>query len=186
MNSLLNIFFGVPQSRYAGLALLCSIIIVSIILFFSPGESNKFTMFIILLLISLPSIALSLFQLTCIVTGSNNKHWWCNTYAWVFTGLIVFYAIYFIIYALLYYNKSESFAENTESNATSNIFVAANIKNNTSNINNNTPIQLSGNIDTNTSNYTTSNITNMYEGAKYIPNFVKNDSLTFADVLNSR
>lgn len=149
MNSLLNIFFGVPQSKYAGIAVLISIVLVSIILLFSEESSNKFTMFLILLLISLPSIALSLLQLTCIVTGSKNKYWWCNIYAWILCGLIIFYAIYFIIYALLFYNKIETFAENPVSNATS-------------------------------------NVTNMYESATEIPNFVKNNSLTFADVLNSR
>jgi hypothetical protein len=131
-------------------------------------------MFIILLLISLPAIALSLFQLTCIVIGSgkNNKFWWCNTYAWVLTGLIIFYSINFIIYAVLYYNKSETFVENVGSN------------NNSSNIDN-TGL-FSSNIYSNTSDYTTSNITNMYQGATYIPYFEKNNNLTIADVLNSR
>ena len=161
MNSILNIFFGVPQSKYAGFALLVSIVLVSIILFFSPGPSNKYTMFLILFLVSLPAIALSLLQLTCIVTGSNKKYWWCNIYAWTLTGLIIFYSIYFVIYALLYYNKSETFATDVTSNL------------------NNTGL-ITNNIDTN------SNITNMYQGATNIPSFVKNNSLTIADVLNSR
>jgi len=172
MNNILNIFFGVPQSKYAGFTVLVSIVLVSIILFFSPGPSNKYTMFLILFLASLPAIALSLLQLTCIVTGSNKNYWWCNIYAWILTGLIIFYSIYFVVYAVLYYNKSETFATDLISNV---------------DINNvdNTGL-ISNNIDTNISNYTTSNITNMYEGATNIPTFVKNNSLTFADVLNSR
>ena len=106
MSDLANIFFGVPQSRYAALAILLAIVVVAltIILGNSPVPmSQKFGFVLMVFLVSLPGLALSLFQLTCIVTGSGfkNKRWWCSVYAWVLSAIMIFYAVLLIIAAVM-------------------------------------------------------------------------------------
>ena len=116
MSGLANMFFGVPQSQYAALAILIAIVVVSVTILFSDSPvpvSQKFGFVLMVFLVSLPGLALSLFQLTCIVTGAgaNNKRWWCSLYAWVLSAIMIFYSILLIIAAImsLTSKKKESF-----------------------------------------------------------------------------
>ena len=106
MSELSNIFVGVPQSRYAALAILIAIVVVALTIIFGDSPvpmSQKFGFVLMVFLISLPGLALSLFQLTCIVTGAgvNSKNWWCNAYAWVLSAIMIFYAVLLVIAAVM-------------------------------------------------------------------------------------
>jgi len=106
MTALSSIFFGVPQSRYAALAILIAILVVSLTIIFSKSPipmSQKFGFVLMVFLISLPGLALSLFQMTCLVTGAgfNNQRWWCSAYAWVLSAIMVFYAVLLVIAAIM-------------------------------------------------------------------------------------
>ena len=102
MPTLTSVFVGAPQSRYSALAILCAIAFVSLTILIGKEPiplSQKFGFVLLIFLISLPSIAMSLFQLTCIVTGAGfrNQRWWCSLYAWLVTAMIVFYAVVLIV-----------------------------------------------------------------------------------------
>jgi hypothetical protein len=96
-----DIFFGSEQSKYAGAALFMTIGILCLSILFSSskipfGERFMFVLFI--LLITVPSILMSLFELTCITTGGNyNYRWWCWLLAWVLSAIIILYCVLIII-----------------------------------------------------------------------------------------
>jgi hypothetical protein len=100
-----DIFFGSEQSKYAGIALFMTIMILCVIILFSSsripiGERFMFVLFI--LIISVPSILMSLFELTCIVTGGNlTTRWWCWLLAWVLAVIIIVYCVMIIISMLI-------------------------------------------------------------------------------------
>lgn len=100
--SLLNIFVGVPQSKFAALALLVALLVVSVAMLVGKSSvplGQRIVFVVLMALIALPSVLLSLFQLTCFVTGAGakNQRWWCTAYAWIGTGLIVFYSAFVVI-----------------------------------------------------------------------------------------
>jgi hypothetical protein len=96
-----DIFFGSQQSKYAGVALFMTIAILCLSILFSSskiplGERFMFVLFI--LIITVPSILMSLFELTCITTGGNyNYRWWCWALAWVLSVIIILYCVLIII-----------------------------------------------------------------------------------------
>lgn len=101
-----DIFIGTPQSKYAGIAILVTLLMVALAIMVSKEKVpfiNKFVIAVILILVSLPGILFSLFQLTCIVSGagSKNQRWWCSAYAWFITILIVIYAVIVVILMVL-------------------------------------------------------------------------------------
>jgi len=106
MNNFLSVFVGVPQSRYAALAIIIAIVIVSLIILVSKDTipvGQKFGFIFLVFLVSLPGLALSLFQLTCIVTGAGfkNQRWWCNIYAWLISLMMILYAIILVVAVIL-------------------------------------------------------------------------------------
>ena len=96
-----DIFFGSEQSKYAGVALFMTIAILCLSILFSSskiplGERFMFVLFI--MIITVPSILMSLFELTCITTGGNyNYRWWCWALAWVLSAIIILYCVLIII-----------------------------------------------------------------------------------------
>ena len=105
MNDFVSVFVGVPQSRYAALAIAIAIAVVSLVILVSKDTiplGQKFGFLFLIFLVSLPSLALSLFQLTCIVTGAgfNNKRWWCSAYAWIISVVMIFYAVLLVFAAV--------------------------------------------------------------------------------------
>ena len=100
-----DIFFGSDQSRYAGIALFMTIIILCLIILFTGSKipiGERFIFVIFILIISVPSILMSLFELTCIVTGGNsNTRWWCWLLAWFISIVIILYCIMIIISMLI-------------------------------------------------------------------------------------
>ena len=99
--NLSDVFLGSEQSKYAGIALFITILIICLSILFTSskipiGQRLLFVVFIII--ISIPSILMSLFELTCIVTGGNyNTRWWCWLLAWVLAVMIIIYCIMIII-----------------------------------------------------------------------------------------
>ena len=100
-----DIFFGSEQSKYAGIALFMTIIILCMIVLFSNSRipiGDRFVFVLFILIISIPSILMSLFELTCIVTGGNmNTRWWCWLLAWVLSVIIIVYCVMIIISMLI-------------------------------------------------------------------------------------
>jgi len=106
MMDISSVFMGVPQSRYAALAILLAIVVVSLAILFGKDPipmSQKFGFVLLVFLVSLPGLLLSLFQLTCIVTGAGFKkqRWWCSLYAWVLSAIMIFYAVILIMAAIV-------------------------------------------------------------------------------------
>jgi hypothetical protein len=95
------VFLGSDQSKYAGIALFITILIICLAVLFTSSKipiEQRLVFVIFILIISIPSILMSLFELTCIVTGGNyNTRWWCWLLAWVLSVIIIFYCIMIII-----------------------------------------------------------------------------------------
>jgi uncharacterized membrane protein YhaH (DUF805 family) len=100
-----DIFFGSDQSKYAGIALFMTIIILCLIILFTGSKipiGERFVFVLFILIISVPSILMSLFELTCIVTGGDrNTRWWCWLLAWFLSIVIILYCIMIIISMLV-------------------------------------------------------------------------------------
>ena len=99
--SVFDYFIGTSQSKYVGIALFLTILTICIAILFthtdvSIGNRIGFVAFFILL--SIFPIALSLFELTCIVTGGKNTRYnLCNYYAWFITIIMVIYCFILIL-----------------------------------------------------------------------------------------
>jgi hypothetical protein len=101
----LDIFVGVPQSKYAATAIFAAIFVVSLGILFGREEipiGQKFALVLILFVMSLPGILITLFQLTCMVTGtSNGRTPWCGWYAWLASALMIVYCVLLIAIAVV-------------------------------------------------------------------------------------
>lgn len=99
--NLSDVFLGSEQSKYAGIALFITILIICLAILFTSSKipiEQRIVFVIFILIITIPSILMSLFELTCIVTGGNyNTRWWCWALAWVLAIMIIFYCIMIII-----------------------------------------------------------------------------------------
>ena len=59
---------------------------------------NRFLFIFLVVLMLIPSVFLTLFQITCMVTGGNkNSRWWCWLYAWIMSVFIIIYCVFVII-----------------------------------------------------------------------------------------
>lgn len=104
--ALLDIFVGAPQSKYAAIAILVAMSVVSLAMLFGKDEvpiGQKFLFVLLMLVIALPSVLLSLFQLTCLVTGAGfkNQRWWCGAYAWIGTIFVIIYSAIVVIVGII-------------------------------------------------------------------------------------
>jgi hypothetical protein len=99
--NLSDVFLGSDQSKYAGIALFITILIICLSVLFTSSKipiEQRLVFVIFILIISIPSILMSLLELTCIVSGGNyNSKWWCWLLAWVLSIMIIFYCIMIII-----------------------------------------------------------------------------------------
>ena len=99
-----DMFIGTLQSRYAGMAITFAIIMVCLCILFantSISLTNRLLIILFVILSSLPSILLSLFELSCMVTGGTKKtNSACYWFAWFISGLMILYSIIIIIYAI--------------------------------------------------------------------------------------
>jgi len=96
-----DIFFGTPQSLYASYAILAAVITICITILLTGTDltlGNRFLFIFLVILMLIPSVFLTLFQITCMVTGGNkNSRWWCWLYAWIVAAFIIIYCIFVII-----------------------------------------------------------------------------------------
>ena len=192
MTNILKILFGVPQSQYAAIAFIISCIVCTTIIIINNNNMalyDKFIIIFIAFIISLPGVALTFLQLTCIVTGAgaNNTRWWCNIYAWVLSIIIIFYAICLIVSVFIPINNYKSIDNSNEksivksNNIYKDTFADIDIVNNlikasSSNIN----VGNTGNIVG-----TAGNLGNAGNTDSNLLPFEYNDQLTFADILNN-
>lgn len=97
-------FIGTLQSRYAGIAIAIAILTVCLCILFANTNitlSNRLLIVFFVVLSCLPSILLSLFELSCMVTGGTKKtNSGCYWFAWFISGLMILYSIIVIIYAI--------------------------------------------------------------------------------------
>lgn len=109
--ALLDVFVGAPQSKYAGLAIVAALLVVAIAMLFGKDSlplGQKFVAILMMFLVALPGLLLSLFQLTCLVTGAGmgpgkgmGSKWWCGAYAWLGTIIVFLYALVIIAVAVM-------------------------------------------------------------------------------------
>lgn len=107
-----SIFIGAPQSKYAALAILAAVLVVSFTLLFGKDPipfTQKLAFVMLLFLVSLPGVLMTLFQMTCLVTGAGfrNQRWWCGAYAWIITVLLVVYCVLLIAVAIMSLTSGE-------------------------------------------------------------------------------
>ena len=121
--SLNALFFGSEQSKYAGIALFGTIFVLCLAILFSSSKipiDQRLAFVIFIIIVSIPSILMSLFELTCIVTGGNmNTRWWCWLLAWVISVIIILYCL-IIIFSLLMSMSSFEIANQRADNNTEN------------------------------------------------------------------
>lgn len=97
-------FVGVPQSKYAGMAILVALLSVAVAMLVGKDSlplGQKFLVIVLMFLIALPGLLLSLFQLTCLVTGATPKSKWCGWYAWIGTAIAFIYSLVIVTVAVL-------------------------------------------------------------------------------------
>lgn len=103
--NLSSVFFGSDQSRYTGIALFGTILILCLAILFSSSKipiDQRLAFIVFILLVSVPAILMSLLELTCIVTGGDyNTRWWCWLLAWVIAIVIIIYCLTVVITLLM-------------------------------------------------------------------------------------
>ena len=101
----LDILFGTPQSLYASYAIIAALITICVTIMLIRTDlttANRFLFVFLVVLMLIPSIVLTLFQLTCMVTGgSKNERWWCWLYAWIVSVFIIIYCIFVIVISFM-------------------------------------------------------------------------------------
>ena len=198
MTNILKILFGVPQSQYAAIAFIISCIVCTTIIIINKNNMSLYDKLIIIFIafiISLPGVALTFLQLTCIVTGAgaNNTRWWCNIYAWVLSIIIIFYAICLIVSVFIPINNYKSIDNSNDksivksNNIYKDTFADIDIVNNlikasSSNIN----VGNTGNLVGTSGNLGNAGNTSAIGATdSNLLAFEYNDQLTFADILNN-
>ena len=101
-----DLFIGSDQSKYAAMAIVISLIAVAFTVLFSQEKiplGQKLVIVVLMFLLSLPAMLFSLFQITCLVTGTGfrNSKWWCGAYAWFITVLVIIYAIVIVVMSVM-------------------------------------------------------------------------------------
>ena len=102
----LDYFIGTVQSRYAGIAMFAAVIAISLMILLTDTEisiGNRIAIVFLMILMAAFPILISLFELTCIVTGGkkNSKYNLCHIFAWFVTVIIIIYCFMLIIAAVL-------------------------------------------------------------------------------------
>jgi hypothetical protein len=117
----LDYFVGVTQSKYAAVAIFSAIFIICIGILFTNTEisiGNRLLIVFFIMLFSIFPVGLSLFELTCMVTGSKgNKMNACNIFAWFVSIMVIVYCFILIILSLIStftYKKAISKIETAE------------------------------------------------------------------------
>ena len=98
-------FFGSDQSLYTAYAIIAAIIAICITILLTATDvsvGNRILIVLFVIVTLVPSIFLTLFELTCIVTGGTEPNrWWCYAFAWVLAAFIIIYCIFIVIISLI-------------------------------------------------------------------------------------
>ena len=105
MASVFDYFIGTSQSKFASIAIFSAILVICLAILLSNSDislGNRIGVVIFVILMSIFPVAISLFELTCIVSGGKNKPYdLCSIYAWVITFMIIFYCFILIVVAIM-------------------------------------------------------------------------------------
>ena len=104
-----SLLTGTPQSQYAAIAILIAMIAIILSVLFNENElvlSERFMLIASVILFSIPSIVLGLFDLTCVSgkTVENSLCWW---WGWVIAFMIIIICVIVVfasISSMLTYN----------------------------------------------------------------------------------
>jgi uncharacterized membrane protein len=98
-------FFGSDQSQYTAYAIVAAIIAICITILLTATDisiSNRLLIVFFVIISLIPSVFLTLFELTCIVTGGTEPNkWWCYAFAWILAVFIIIYCIFIVIISLI-------------------------------------------------------------------------------------
>ena len=98
-------FFGSDQSLYTAYAIIAAIIAICVTILLTATDvsvGNRILIVLFVIVTLVPSIFLTLFELTCIVTGGTEPNrWWCYAFAWVLAAFIIIYCIFVVIVSLI-------------------------------------------------------------------------------------
>lgn len=119
MVSFVDAFIGTQQSKYAAVSILIALIAISLSILLGADKlplSEKFLFVFIILLISLPSILYTLFQMSCIVTGASGSrgNWWCGAFAWFLVAIVIIYTFLVVIVAIMSIINKKNMLETEE------------------------------------------------------------------------
>jgi hypothetical protein len=116
-------FFGSSQSQYTAYAIITAIIAICITILLTATDipiSNRILIVFFVIISLVPSIFLTLFELTCIVTGGTEPNrWWCYSFAWILAAFIIIYCVFIVIISLISlftYNNAIDNINNDEKN----------------------------------------------------------------------
>jgi len=114
-------FFGSDQSLYTAYAIIAAIISICVTILFTSTDipfGSRLLMILFVIITLVPSIFLTLFEITCIVTGGTEpNNWWCYTFGWILAAFIIIYCIFVVIISiisLITYNKAIDNVNNDE------------------------------------------------------------------------
>ena len=117
-------FFGSEQSQYTAYAIVAAIIAICITILLTATDipiNNRLLIVFFVIISLVPSVFLTLFELTCIVTGGTEPNqWWCYAFAWVLAAFIIIYCIFIVIISLISlfnYNNAIDNINETEKNS---------------------------------------------------------------------
>ena len=98
-------FFGSDQSLYTAYAIMAAIIAICITILLTATDvsvGNRLLIVLFVIVTLIPSIFLTLFEITCMVTGGTEPNrWWCYAFAWVLAAFIIIYCIFVVIISLI-------------------------------------------------------------------------------------
>jgi hypothetical protein len=98
-------FFGSSQSQYTAYAIITAIIVICITILLTATDvpiGNRLLIVFFVIISLVPSIFLTLFEMTCIVTGGTEPNrWWCYAFAWILASFIIIYCIFIVIISLI-------------------------------------------------------------------------------------
>ena len=98
-------FFGSDQSLYTAYAIMAAIIAICITILLTATDisvGNRILIVLFVIVTLIPSIFLTLFEITCMVTGGTEPNrWWCYAFAWILAAFIIIYCVFVVIISLI-------------------------------------------------------------------------------------
>jgi hypothetical protein len=99
--SVFDYFIGTQQSKYASIAIIITILFICVGILVANSDvpfANRLGIVGFVILVSIFPVALSLFELTCIVTGGKGQSVnLCNYYAWFITIIVIIYCFILVL-----------------------------------------------------------------------------------------